>query len=190
MFIKWIQRLGSAKQIALLAGLGGIGILTGCAFGGCEKRKKNFRFQVDPTSELYTAAVEAAANWTRATGVMCTVSADGDIPIILTPNPECPLPPEYAGTGKVVMGCTMDTDKDGARIEMNVKNLSAPPEELVVNIMHEMGHILRGDYDHLNNPEDKCCIMAPAYDTCKRAITPKDIDFICQCLECPASPNS
>lgn len=186
------MKLSIGQTFGIIAGFLGIGVLAGCSFGGCTtRRKKNsFSFQVDTNSELFAPAMEAAANWTRALHIPITVSADGEIPIFLTPNPECPLPEEYKGTGKVVMGCTMDVDKPGARIEMNVANLKVAPGVMLVNIMHEMGHILRGNYDHLDDPEDKCCIMAPADNPCKVAITQKDIDFICECLECPASSNA
>ena len=181
--MKWSKALG------LLLGVGGLSVLAGCTFGGCTKRKKVFRFQADPSSPVYAAALQAASNWTRATGVVITVTADGDIPILVVEKTECPLPPEYEGTGKAVLGCTMDDDSPDERIELDQRILK-DSDMLLTIITHEMGHVLRGNVDHLDDPADKCCIMAPSDNKCRRAITPKDIDFICQCLECPASPDS
>lgn len=170
------------KWLLALAGLGSVLALStiGCVTAG--RRKKPFRFQVEENSDLWAPALEAAKRWREATGHDITVSANGDIPIFFVAKTDCPPPPPP----KVVLGCSLNYDTPDAMIQMNqvLTQYKDGGKHLLINIMHEMGHHLRGDSDHIENPN---AIMSAAYSDAKDKITPDDLSFICDKLECTAA---
>lgn len=169
------------KWLLTLAGISGIAALTiGCATS--KPRKKALRFQVEEDSDLWVPANEAAKRWREATGHDITVSADGDIPIFFVEKTDCPLPPEFKPP-KVVLGCSLNYNKPDAMIQLNqvLTQYNDNGKHLLLNLMHEMGHHLRGDSDHISNP---LAIMSPEYNDQKDQVTEDDIGFICEKLEC------
>lgn len=143
---------------------------TGCAFGASKRSKrKSLSFQVDPTSDLFEPATQAAAAWSAAIGRSITVSADGDIPIFYVEKLD------DAACGPNAYGCGYGNDE--ARIEI----LSTIPDKYKrVILTHEMGHQIKGIKGHVTtNPN---AIMADPIrgDT----ITPDDVEFVCEDFDC------
>lgn len=128
-----------------------------------------FHFQVDPKTDLYAPAMAAAEKWSAALGRTITVSPDGEIPIFYVTS----LSPPAAPTDK---GFSWSGDE--ARIEVLT---SVPESVLPLLLLHEMGHVLRGVPGHVtNNP--KAVMAKPAQPGA--TITPEDIAFICEYLDC------
>lgn len=147
----------------------------GCA-AAAEPRRGPWIFQLDADSPMWGAAVQAAADWAKATGLDVRVAPDGNIPILQVEHLSYVRPgvcDESTGSN----GCSFKGDQ--ARIEILS---SVPAKGWRALIAHEMGHELRGDGVHL---EQFGNLMAASQDW-RQGLTPEDIAFICQVTECTA----
>lgn len=97
-------------------------------------------FQVDADSPLRETAEEAARQWTAALGIPVTVAEDGEIPIFFTDELSCPAPTNLP-EGTRVGACAPGIGTPDARIEMPT---TVPERYWLTNLLHEMGHHLRG----------------------------------------------
>jgi hypothetical protein len=121
---------------------------------------------VDPASPLWDATVAAVAAWRKATGLDIRVAADGTVPVLFVAS--------LNGCGATDEGCSFGGDE--SRIEVRE---DTPSDHLAPLIMHELGHLLRGDGLHLASPDD--LMSSP---TRAKRITADDLAFICEQQRC------
>lgn len=159
-------------------------------------RKHHMSFQVEADSPLRPTAEDAARQWSLALGLSVTVTADGDIPIFLTDELSCPAPANLP-KGMRVGACSPDIGTESARIEVPT---STPERYWLTNLLHEMGHHLRGlrpapedsEYDWLagDHHDDPSGLMYGGKVADTARITPRDVTFVCEYeLACPSSPQ-
>lgn len=150
--------------------------LVGCASEF--KPRKSVSFQCDVDSKLWQPATQAAALWSAALDRPITVTADGDIPMFFVPE----LNKEQC-KGANPGGCAVDILKPDARIEI-LEDSYPDLQSLIIVIMHEMGHHIRGVGGHLEGEKYKFCLM---HDTIRDKtaeelrlvkITPADVEFV------------
>jgi hypothetical protein len=138
------------------------------------RKPRSMSFQADPESDIYDVAKVAADKWSAALGRSITVTPDGDIPIFRVVG-DCNPPPEGAPENSYVGACAKGIRSPDARIEITER---APNEYLLGDLLHEMGHHLRGGPGHVEN-DPKAVMYYYQPSGTPTELTAADVKFIC-----------
>jgi hypothetical protein len=127
-------------------------------------------FQVDDDSPIHDDVVHAAAAWSAATGRTITVSADGDTPFFLVDafDAGCNAGPQTRGCSRVVADPRDSFTQILSSLHWSIR---------YGTILHEMGHHLRGNLDHVTSNPD--AVLAPVRKLSSDTLTADDIAFVC-----------
>ena len=150
------------------------------AFGGSDipVKKKSMKFQVDP-GPLEAPTRWAAKEWSNAVGKDIVVSNEDGAPIFFTDASGCPAP-----EGTTSLACSLDMGTPDARIQVWE---DGNPAYFAAVILHEMGHHLRQDAEHLKAPTNAVLLQIPDWkllSTLEHPLTREDISFICEKFDC------
>lgn len=140
-------------------------ILIGCANAANRKPRGSFVFQVERDSELWEPANDAAHAWSAATGLDVRVSEEEGVPIFFVEH---------------LSDCNEAGGDQACSFRSRIEVLSDTPRSILRQLLtHEIGHQLRGDGEHMDDPD--AMMSSP---TRAKSVTPSDVYFVCQRAPC------